>query len=448
MDVSLSRLGAGTPSFLRGNINSRPSELGISGAELAKYYTKTKNTNGYDVAKYNFTLANNMSRSIIRNSMDDSQFNASIVQLKKAILDVGTSMSTMQEKGRCLLAYQLAKSAENGFFKKGDIGIVVLISDEDDASDGCESELVHTSKDNTSYEVITKYLYYKIATKQTYNIHYSWKRPCYEGTKLCAETGWWNWDACLTDSEFIAYNSWAGKAADFKIERCELIPASTSTNSQQVTTLTPDCPALLARIPGAYDCTPTDRSVTHYNSDGYSAVAMKYLTDDVPAGVPVDQKLNTYLLNQVKSIFGEANFYLAGIFNTGSCPVVGEQAKGLQYQKMIDFFKAQSVNVTTQAICSNDYASTLRSISKYAQKIVSTSYKISFDPENEMITEFIIRRDGKDIHLYPGKDYEISGSMVKFIDFELLASDELLINYEQKRPPGEEENRDPKSFVR
>lgn len=370
-----------------------------------------------------------------------AQFNSLKTQIKSAIQAVGVNGSDIEE-GFCATARQLFDETSSRFFKPGDKAAVVILSDEDDASDF--SKCVTRYVQRVSAKPVVYYNYGQLRTRLT--LEYQLSRdgvtswvPVVWGVGLSGPQNITVGAACsdadktaavkkLTDQKYVVRN----------VSDCVYESIAASFYGSDIGDDGSDANKNLCTSPTYFRGQFFSNLYTMVNAVGWSAQAgscVKQVVAGSAVSQPIEydsvvksdlsannnQDLKYAILNKSTELFGNGGYIVASLVHLSgeSCQLATGQSYGLKYHALRNLLNTSGVEAS---LCSGDFTPILSQVSNFIVNEAKQSYVVSDLKDDESILKVSVRRAGQIIVL-SGSDCEIVRGTVTLTGFKLVSGD-------------------------
>lgn len=372
----------------------------------------------------------------------DLTFSTTRANLKNTLLNMGTNGSD-QEEGLCAISRQLFDTSSSAFFKAGDKGIVILISDENDAS--VFEKCTYKTREQMSFKDIALYNYnqqqvrLKLEVKNTKDGLEQWL-PVEWGVSLSGDLTVSVGSTCTTAHKDFGLNKITSLGYQVRnVSSCvyEVIPAAfvgadlgdDATNASmnlcmQSLTFNNKPYTSLYQMVNSTGSSIQSGSCQRSIQSGNSAKVLveNALVTKADETSTTAKNLSLAIYNRASALFGQNSFFLSTIIHKlpETCSLSTGQSYGNKYVELAQSFQDQSV---VTSICDSNYGAALGQLTSQVIDVVIKSYQTSLS-EDESIVAVVIVRGSESIRLGSG-DYEASGGTVTFLGFTLQSGDKI-----------------------
>lgn len=404
-------------------------------------YAQAQLANSYLVEK-DFSNANNRGEFTLSKNATPSEIDALKLSVKNAILNVGVNGSD-QEEGLCAVARQLYDDAASSFFKAGDKGAVVIISDEDDSS--VASNCTYRTVNRVNHQSTVYYHYNQQRARLSLQVSKTndgipvwistdWSVPL-SGTQTIAPGA-----ACSGTHQTFAQNYITNMGYQIQnVTGCtyEVEPSAfpgadlgDSTASSGLNL----CSGTFVHNNVSYNGLYSFVDQTGYSSQAGSC-SRQVVASNTPQPVVENDvvfksdtaafssgNISLAIYNRAVSLFGASSFFIANIINRPgqSCALGPAQSYGHAYLALANYFATTS---SSTSICSNNYSASLSALTQMVVNVANKSYTTAVTG-SEFISSVVVLRGGQSIRLN-SQQYDAAGGTVTITNYTLLPGDKL-----------------------
>lgn len=141
-----------------------------------------------------------------------------------------------------------------------------------------------------------------------------------------------------------------------------------------------------------------------------------------------EANLEKAFVSRSTELFGENGFFVSAIIRdpiedakeANCAPLGADQSIGVKYRSLVDAASAKSTSAKgdVTSICSTDYSKALESVSHWIKENAKrTVFMPDVKEENEILSVWLFSdKTGEELRLVEGKDFEIVGNKVNFIN--------------------------------
>lgn len=379
----------------------------------------------------------------------DLNFSNTRAALKNTLLNMGTNGSD-QEEGLCAIARQLFDTSSTAFFKAGDKGLVILISDENDASvfDRCTYKVREkmSSQDVALYNYNQQQVRLKLEVRNTQDGLEQWL-PVEWGVSLSGQTAISVNANCSTEHKNYGVNKITALGYQVRnVSSCVYEVVAAAFNGKDLGDDASNPATNLCTQSLMFNNVSYSDLYQMVNSTGYSVQAGSCQRTIQPGNTAKTLEENAFvtladstattakslplaIYNRASTLFGQNSFFLSAIVhkNPESCSLSSGQSYGTKYEELSRSFPDQSV---VTSICDSNYGPALGQLSSYVIDVVTKSYQADISSEEKIIA-VVVLRGSESIRLGTG-DYEAAGGTITFLNFQLQVGDKIEAYISQK----------------
>lgn len=400
------------------------------------------------VTEYSVSNAVNNRHGLLKSlsNFNSSQFNSLKLQVKNAILAVGTNGSDTEE-GICAAVRQLFDTSSNRFFRSGDKSAIVFLTDENDASQfsNCLSQYEMNTQSgqvvyyNYSQQRTRIQLEYKVDRDGLeYWYPVTWEIP------LQTPNNFSNGSTCSTNDltksimnvQDLGYQVRNVTTCTYVLNPATFYGADlgddgsvagknlcTSTVTYQGHTYT-NLYSFISASEYAAQSGTCQKQVISSSSLSASPNWISVVNSDTVALQAQD--LSSALVNKSNELFG-SGFIVASLIrkNGESCALQSGQSYGTKYLQLSDRLGDQAV---TESLCASSFSNVLNKVSQFIKAESLKSYVVPNMATDEKVFSVAVRRNGVDTALTTSQ-FESVGSTVTLTDYTLYAGDIILVTY-------------------
>lgn len=382
-------------------------------------------------------------------SDSDLNYSNTRAALKNTILNIGTNGSD-QEEGLCAIARQLFDTTSSAFFKAGDKGLVILISDENDASvfDNCTYKIREkmSSKDVALYNYNQQQVRLKLEVRNIQDGLEQWL-PIEWGVSLSGPNTVSLNSNCSSEHKDFGVNKITALGYQVRnVTSCVYDFVSAAFNGKDLGDDATNSTINLCSQNLMFNNVNYSDLYQMVNSTGYSIQAGSCQRIIQAGNTAKAVEENTYvtladstattakslplaIYNRASSLFGQNSFFLSTIVhkNSETCTLSSGQSYGTKYEELARSFPNQSV---IASLCDSNYGPALGQISSYVIDVVKKSYQIEISNEEKIIAVVVLR--GSDSIRLGLEDFNAAGGTITFLNFQPQVGDKIEAYISQK----------------